>query len=137
MIDKNLILLKDLRKCDTNDFEKLRFIGKLDLKKQLKTSLSKLGPVNYVTKNLINELKICDEFQEKIIQIGFFIKGILDKIEFKVLKVLIFCERSMDSIDNEQADYRAKFEEKVFEAFKLFSNYLKLSSTFYLIFRLQ
>jgi hypothetical protein len=121
MIDKNLILLNDLKRSNFHEFDKFRFIGKLELQRQLKTSLSKLGPVNYVTKNLINELKICFDFEEKIKLIISFIEDIVDKIEFKVIEMLKFCERCFEFIENDENDYKAKLEEKIFESYKIFS----------------
>lgn len=93
----------------------------MDLEKQLKNSLSNLGSVNYVTKNLINELKTCEGFEEKIQQIIYLIDETIDKIELKVLELLYICKEYIDLIEKDFYEYRAKLEEKMFEAFKIFS----------------
>jgi len=113
--------LKEIKKLKCNEFEKYRFIGLHDMKRELKNSLSKISSLNYVNKNMINDIKILEKFEEKIINLNNIVIGILDKIEYKIIQMLKFCEDAKDFIINDNNIYKEELEKIIVNAFRLLS----------------
>ncbi len=91
------------------------------MKRELKNSLSKISSLNYVNKNMINDIKILEKFEEKIINLNNIVIGILDKIEYKIIQMLKFCEDAKDFIINDNNIYKEELEKIIVNAFRLLS----------------
>lgn len=107
--------------CKLEELEKYRYIAKIDLKKTLKSSKTKFSSINYIAKNLINDLKNIDIFEEKIMNMNNNIISIIDKIELRVMEMLIICFKAKDFVRDNFKEYELKLENMISNSFDIFS----------------
>ena len=70
IIDKYLTSLVEIRKCRLDELENYRILSEFEMKKKLKLSLTVKGPFNYVSRDLLDDLLIMDEYEENIRKIN-------------------------------------------------------------------
>ena len=121
IIDKFLLCLKDIKSCKFDEIENIRILSKFELEKKLKQSSEKLGPINFVTRNLINDIKNMEKYHKNLINSKENLSKIIEKLENQIFEFLKNFQNvfKMSKDDDEIKD---SFENKLFQAFKIFSN---------------
>lgn len=127
IIEKYLICLSDIKNFKIDELDKNRIISRSELKKQLKISIKKLGAVNYVCRNLINDINILNGYENPLKNTIKILNLTIDKLELRVfeyLKVINYLLKiSATKRKSITAELSEIFEEKLIKAYKLFSNF--------------
>lgn len=141
VIENYLISLSDIKNYKIEDLKKNRIICKSELKKQLKISMKKLGPVNFVCRNLINDINTLNEYENKLENTIHNICSIIDKLEFRVFECLKFmhhfAKKNEQNKNFEKKEFTEAFEEKLIKAYKVFSKFILNKNYFKFYFHLK